>query len=653
MRNFIIKSGKMFTLGLLTVGVLAGCDSSDSVIVTGGPYEVPTSPVGASSVAKYDPTGGVLPMPNALLFDPTTTFNNFPGSGEPIESMNAIHGFSTSGPILVPFSADLMPATVTGDRFVILEMGTATRVEATVELVNSGSGTFVKILPAKPLKPLSQYIVYADSGLRTLANGAPVLEDNFTKYIKSTTPLVDGSGNSQVSVLDNATAASLERVRLAYSGAMVWEQIEADSGANRASIPVAFFFNTQPVGLVMPQVRTAIVGGGAPLTNPNGTNPVAMGQGTSPGQVDYFYQNVLGLPAAVPNDNIAAIYQAEITVPNFISHPGNGPWAEPPAPVANRQVPAWVIVPNTNTNKTVIYQHGITRTKEDVFAIADSIASTGSAVVAIDLEQHGALSPDLVNNTTLEPGPDGNPDPSGNLFINLANLRMTRDNIRQSVVHLYAVTQALETGVDLNGDGTMEASSASGLHYIGQSLGGIVGGLYAGTEPNLDGAVLNVAGGRLTQLIANSPTFSPRINAGLAANGLNPGTRAYEQFFMIAQTVVDDADVINYAGSIVNGDFRGGTGVPVLLQEAIGDQVVPNSSTRDLALAMSSANASFSQVNAVEVVTGIAQVAGPFSGSGLTQFAGAGHSVLLDPSAGPTVQVVTQALTFLATGAIN
>ncbi len=42
----------------------------------------------------------------------------------------------------------------------------------------------------------------------------------------------------------------------------------------------------------------------------------------------------------------------------------------------------------------------------------------------------------------------------------------------------------------------------------------------------------------------------------------------------------------------------------------------------------------------------------PYAGPGFFEVPNAGHGALLDPTAGPTVGIVTQAITFLGTGNI-
>ena len=90
-----------------------------------------------------------------------------------------------------------------------------------------------------------------------------------------------------------------------------------------------------------------------------------------------------------------------------------------------------------------------------------------------------------------------------------------------------------------------------------------------------------MAGGGLPYLLRESPTFGPRIVAGLEAQGLMQGTTLFEQFFRDAQTVVDAGDPLNYIAAA-------GARHPLHLLQITGsvssppDQVVPNSATQRL-----------------------------------------------------------------------
>ncbi|NBR46065.1 MAG: hypothetical protein EBT68_02970 [Verrucomicrobia bacterium] len=170
-----------------------------------------------------------------------------------------------------------------------------------------------------------------------------------------------------------------------------------------------------------------------------------------------------------------------------------------------------------------------------------------------------------------------------------------------------------------------------GPTMLGQSLGSIVSTDYIATEATSIASVLNVGGARIGTLLQNSPSFTPSVNAGLAQAGVLPGTQAYQDFFFIAQTVIDDGDSFNY-GQFWNHDTIRGAAAnslhTTLLQEMIGDQTVPNMSTEDLARVMQ-----VSQAYAKQPISGLVQEdAGPeSSGLGvLYQFSGGAHGFMID-----------------------
>ncbi|MDO6685035.1 MULTISPECIES: VolA/Pla-1 family phospholipase [unclassified Agarivorans] len=264
----------------------------------------------------------------------------------------------------------------------------------------------------------------------------------------------------------------------------------------------------------------------------------------------------------------------------------------------------------------VVFQHGIGSLKETAAGIAASYAAQGYAVLAMDLPYHGTRGIDLTG--------DGNADLSANadaqVFANLGSFLSIRENLRQSSADLLALRAALQAATapaELDG---------SKVHFVGQSLGSIVGvgaAALAGEvivsgfpiDYSLQSASLSVPGGGLAGIFQNSPSFAPLVEANLKANpgylglvaaGLgfedNDSATALEQFAVyqatypeaaqlvidsnyaafaqvfgaLGQTVVDGADPLNYA--------QAGFSMPVLVHEVVGDgsegsgdQVIPNS----------------------------------------------------------------------------
>ena len=85
-----------------------------------------------------------------------------------------------------------------------------------------------------------------------------------------------------------------------------------------------------------------------------------------------------------------------------------------PLPVAtqNLLIPVLLTVPNAKSAgggtppaagwPVLIFQHGITRSREDMFGVADSFADAGFVVAAIDLPLHGITSTSDPSGTRSE-----------------------------------------------------------------------------------------------------------------------------------------------------------------------------------------------------------------------------------------------------------
>lgn len=248
----------------------------------------------------------------------------------------------------------------------------------------------------------------------------------------------------------------------------------------------------------------------------------------------------------------------------------------------------------------VIFQHGITANRGSIMALADTLAQTCAVGVAIDLPKHGIL-PDpardrfaplslgdaelLVQSVApaggaplgsctaglpVDVSDDASGDwrcPSGDNFINLTNLANSRDMMRQAVMNLVTLAHALRAQTD---GGPLETDlgvniDPDNIHFVGMSLGGIVGVPFVALDGAIETATFNVAGGGIAKILDGSPTFEPQITAGLAQNGVVKPGGDYEGFMIIAQTMVDSVDPINWVDEIVTA------GTPVLVQEVVGN----------------------------------------------------------------------------------
>ncbi len=594
-------------LALAGALLLFGCggdnDSADSTDFDAVPANSIGATTGRGFLANLDLTANpkVLPFPNNLMFgidDGTLHLTNSTDVSDPQVALGALDGFSTVAPISTtfgkltdPLGFMIDPATLTADSVRVFEVtlsgigGAVTSITrelsvdfleiedpedppellATLSSVDSTNRTLV-LLPLRPLQSRTSYLVALTSGIKSADGRSAMASDN---YLAAKT-----SPNSFV----GSPAAALEPVRQLVQAQ---EAALARFGMDPAPVVLSWSFTTQSVGVVLAAAR-------------------AQADGTP--TVDLPLGNTQNLNAALRG--WADVYAGTLTVPYYLDaaaplsgfwkgsteHPlgTNLTWMNPtPVKTGDQTIPLLLSVPNGNTPHSkpatgwpvVIFQHGITKDRTVMLAMADSLAMAGFAVVAIDLPLHGLppghpLRFGLGQERTFDVDEDGVPgaDSSGTWMINPASLLTTRDNGRQAVADLFALTEALDE-IDYDGEGFDLDSDE--IYFVGHSLGAMVGTVFLALEDGVRSAVLGMPGGGVAKLLDGSAAFSQRIKAGLAAKGVVRGTPDFESFMGAFQTVVDSADPINYASAAVEG--RG-----VLLFEVVGsatsasDLVVPN-----------------------------------------------------------------------------
>jgi hypothetical protein len=147
--------------------------------------------------------------------------------------------------------------------------------------------------------------------------------------------------------------------------------------------------------------------------------------------------------------------------------------------------------------------------------------------------------------------------------MNLKHVMTTRDNMHQTTSDLLELETALATA-DLDGDASLKFDPDR-VSFLAHSLGTISSIGYVNKSTGLKTATLAMPGQGVIDIIRYSPVFSPAINAGLAAAGINEGTPEYASFMLASQTIVEDADPANYTAVIGEGSL------PILEFEAVGD----------------------------------------------------------------------------------
>jgi len=635
-RNHLVAAATAFLLAA------CGGSSNTDLAVPSPPAQNPDGgPVTNIITARFDPANAVVPFPTNLFFSGTTDLTvNVPVAnpnniGDPAVALNALDGFSTVAPWSMSFSRPPAPATIVAGQSVRLFQVTLTGpgggVTGIVRELAAGTDFVTALSPSdttqrtlaivftRPLSQITSYMAVITNGVAD-AQGNIATPDSTYFLTKRTSPLF-ANGASTDPLLTNAQAQALEPLRQLVNSQ---EGAASAAGIPRDSIVLSWVATTQSISPTLQAVRATTQPGNVTLRPTGLTIQAAIPQ--LPPIADIYLGNIelpyfLTAPSATnPTAPLNTFWRGapcgqvpscgQLLGPN---NPSTNLTFLNPRPVATGTVtaPLLVTVPNAASGRTkpadgwpvVIYYHGITRNRTDALAISATLASQGFAVVSMDQPLHGitdtsnpfysqgplaqaigvasaerTFDVDFINNQTGAPGPDGNIDSSGAHFINLASLLTSRDNNRQAIVDPFTLKASIPAlafpplNVNFN---------ANAVSFVGQSLGAINGGNFVTFEPTINTAVLSVPGGGIAQMLNGSPTFGPAIRAGLAAAaGLQPGTPQFDQFFLIAQTVIDSADPVNiaaFAGSkaillheVVGGGTLtgGGTSLP--------DQVIPN-----------------------------------------------------------------------------
>ncbi len=316
----------------------------------------------------------------------------------------------------------------------------------------------------------------------------------------------------------------------------------------------------------------------------------------------------------------------------------------------------------------VILQHGITTKKEVMLAVTGMLSINGFATVAIDYPLHGSRGFDLTGDGV----DDINASTVSTLhYVNLGSMLSMRDNTRQSAIDIVGLRLGLNFLGGVDSQGNPIHVNSSEVHFLGHSLGAIYGinALAVANTPlapqvdplfKISSNVLAMPGLMLANFGMDSPAFSglaksnltykssPEFKAFVDTNyptgftqeqltglyeafyaSLTPAQQGelngvFAQFTLIAQTVTDSGDPINYVNALA------ATETPTLLFEVVGngmdnlpDQVVTNT-------------APYTPLGGTEpaiALLGLPRVNETTQGSGAVRFVNGHHGSILDPRA--------------------
>ena len=267
----------------------------------------------------------------------------------------------------------------------------------------------------------------------------------------------------------------------------------------------------------------------------------------------------------------------------------------------------WAAQPATTSAGLVIFQHGITSHKDSLFYIINTFAEFGYSSIAIDAWGHGERGYEDGNaNGTIENTMADSYADSGLLFIRPDAPDLSAGYYLQTLLDIYRVAYVagqnaeiqtaiafadpLDFGVDLSAvDGT------SNTHYVGVSLGGIMGATLSSildtdnqTIAPFGKYVLNVPGGDVTDIVFNG-SFGPGVRNSVAtAQGYDTSTVEGQQSLNSTMVAIDLLTSHTFFTALMDPLVWAQPAEPtnVLLQEIVGDATVPNSNTELLAQSM-------------------------------------------------------------------
>jgi hypothetical protein len=473
-------------------------------------------------------------------------------------------------------------------------------------------GALPSVFRTKPLKDNTDYAVVITTAIHDKA-GKPIGKGTVASVLGFTNPITVG-GHSALLGIDDATAAGLEKMRLqlipvfstlAATGtdrskvAITYTfhtQSILKQGVQLAALPYS-----TPAATALPIAATFTSGSATAAFTKYGVDSSLVPSNNIDEilEVDITTFNALdpATGAFLADPTHAAPEQIHVLI------------ATPKA--TNNKVPNCTGGLAQFAGKCaplMVFRHGLTSGRADMLTVADTFAEAGMVTVAIDAAKHGdrsfctsgtsgatsgckgggacttllpagaqgdanppgtcaagfikrPVSPTCLTSACGASATDGIPAVSGNFLIS-ANFFRTRDSLRQDLIDQSQLIRALAfapSAAPPTGHAVFDHMVARGLiidpatiYFSGQSLGAIQGTMDVATNPRISKAVFNVGGGTLVDIFTNAPAFSAQVGKLLAGLGIQPGSAAFLQFLVVAKTVLDPADPINFAGHLTS-----------------------------------------------------------------------------------------------------
>jgi len=538
-----------------------------------------------------------MPLPFDLLLDPMTGKVDLPYSDDDSDlvrtakrNVNGLDGFALSGTLVFEFSRALDPDTVTSDQVELYELGgSPDPLPADARLLPDGIHVVVEPQDL-PLKEQTTYALVVYDGLLDRA-GLEVVPMPAGYFLKSESPIAVGQ-ISQVGTLSDVDAVRIEGVR--EKVAPLLDRI------GRNGVVTAWPFTTQTV---LEKLLDAIDAAEELQVPVDPENLVHM----SP--LEAMLDFVIGIESLL---NIKEVVHGTIKSPVYLDRITRGFREDGDYEIEDIAFTMTLPddVPPEQPLPVVIFGHAIMTERRFVLALGDWLADKGFAVISIDLPYHGTrthcihggplsvphpLTGELV---TLEPCANGTtcaadgrcvdaqgngndltqwpiigfPMSSGAAFLEIEEITNTRDHFVQALIDLTALKRSLTEGDWESAIGHRLVTDR--MYYVGQSLGGIIGGTFVAINDDIERSVLNVPGADVVDMFNDSTFFGPQVDAFFVREDITRGSYEAERFFNVARWIMDAADPQSVARQL--------QGRTALIQMATLDIIIPNLYTEKL-----------------------------------------------------------------------
>lgn len=538
-----------------------------------------------------------IPLPIDLMLDPATGKVHAPVApwdteveAEAKARLAALDGFSLSGGQLFEFTGPMNANNLSESTVKLYQLGGAAPVlvPSTIELLADKHHLVVTPKTGR-LAERTTYALVVSRDVRDAAGLAPTIMP-IGHFLMARAPmLVDGA--SAVPAVDTHDAEKLEAARGKLAAAL--DQLPG----GRDRILAAWPFTTMSVSEPLRELRNRPEQFGV---SPHPANVSHM----TPGQALLDFAFGIGSIA-----DVGDVYHGTIASPVFLDPVTRAFRGDGGHVVEDLQFTMTVPKnPRPGPMPVVIFGHGLVTERRFVLAVGDALAAKGYAAISIDFPYHGSrtycakggpisvvdpfdgslasLNPCSSGTTCNDLGRcvdaqgNGNhlatfgvldmPVASGAVFLEIEHIANSKDHFQQALVDLGALDRSLRKGDWQQVLG--RPVDTTKIFYAGQSLGGIMGAVFLGTDPDIQRAVLNVPGANLVPMFDDSTFFSGQMDAFFTRQHIERSSFEGRRFLSVAKWFMDAVDPMHLGP--VTGDRD------LLIQMATLDFIIPNDNTK-------------------------------------------------------------------------